>query len=126
MQKLCKRRKERSKQRSKPELMRKNEPPFVNKSRKKLFVFNLFCQNMGYFCSFCTKIEEEVPLIELSSNLLFIGKSHYDFTFVFYELFKIVSEFYRILDKIFFVEFITCCFKIYSSFSINVFAQIYD
>lgn len=50
---------------------------------------------MEFLCSFCGKIEEEAPLIELSSNLLFIGKSHYDFIHVFYELFKIVSNIFN-------------------------------
>lgn len=44
---------------------------------------------MEYSCCFCSKTEEETPLIELSSNLLFIGKSHFDFSHVFFELFKI-------------------------------------
>lgn len=47
---------------------------------------------MEYSCCFCTKVEEEAALIELSSNYLFIGKSHYDFAHVFYELFTIVSH----------------------------------
>lgn len=48
-------------------------------------------REMEFSCSFCWSREEEVPLIELSSNLLYIDKVHYDFPHVFEELFNVVS-----------------------------------
>lgn len=47
--------------------------------------------NMEFRCCFCSAIEEEVPLIELSSNLLVIENTHYEFSRVFAELFGLVS-----------------------------------
>lgn len=47
---------------------------------------------MEFCCCFCSAIEEEVPLIELSSNLLVIENTHYEFARVFAELFGLVSS----------------------------------
>lgn len=43
------------------------------------------------FCGFCGKTEEEVPLIEIASNSLVIGKNHFEFSYIFQELLGIVS-----------------------------------
>jgi hypothetical protein len=47
---------------------------------------------MSYFCAFCSKLEdEEEPLIEVTTNLLYINKKHYEFQQVFADLFNLVS-----------------------------------
>ena len=49
---------------------------------------------MDEFCCFCSCVDEESLLVELSTNLLLIDKSHYEFTRVFNDLFGIVSFVY--------------------------------
>lgn len=46
---------------------------------------------MEFRCCFCSAVEEEVPLIEMSSNLLVIENIHYEFSRVFGELLGMVS-----------------------------------
>lgn len=47
---------------------------------------------MEFRCCFCSAIEEEVPLIELSSNLLVIENTQYEFVRVFGELLGLVGN----------------------------------
>lgn len=49
---------------------------------------------MDFFCCFCSKTEEEVPLIEITSNSLFIDKTYHEFPNLFHDLFGLVSFVY--------------------------------
>lgn len=45
---------------------------------------------MEYSCAFCSRTEDEDPLIEISSNSLIIDQNRYEFSHIFHELFGIV------------------------------------
>ncbi|CRK88036.1 CLUMA_CG001822, isoform A [Clunio marinus] len=47
---------------------------------------------MEFSCGFCTKTEEEVPLIEISSNSLLISGKSFEFLHIFHELFEAAHE----------------------------------
>jgi hypothetical protein len=68
-------------------------PPTDAKKTQKNLVNKDLCviRKMENSCCFCNKTEQEVPLIEIASNSLLLGKSYYEFPQIFQELFELVS-----------------------------------